>query len=208
MHINSFRDDDNRRAQRGMDLRLLLAQPTDKQQRPCPGCDIPCSCAKKSRTCCCGCSPACPQAMYVLSSEPQEHPIEPNVLPLVYSMNVVRVIQPCWSCEGHMHDDGGQIHKLPEVWFYSSSVVYPELLAQHLTQLRTGRDLSAPWQVTLAPYSADGSTAMFIVKPELLPESSSKVLSRLQRDLHRIANILPNHLGRLAHEMLQQLDAA
>ena len=209
MHINEFRHDEaNSRSQRGTDLRLLLAQPTDKQQRPCPGCDILCSCQKSSRTCCCNCSPACPQVMHNLSSEPQEHPIEPNVLPLVYSMNVVRVIQPCWSCEGHMQDDGQEIHKLPEVWFYSSSVVYPELLAQHLTQLRTGKDLSAPWQVTLAPYSADNSTAMFIVKPELLPESSSQVLSRLQRDLHRIANALPNQLGRLAHAMLEQLEAA
>ncbi len=107
-----------------------------------------------------------------------------------------------------MQDDDQEIHKLPEVWFYSSSVVYPELLAQHLTQLRTGKDLSAPWQVTLAPYSADNSTAMFIVKPELLPESSSQVLSRLQRDLHRIANALPNQLGRLAHAMLEQLKTA
>ena len=49
---------------------------------------------------------------------------------------------------------------------------------------------------------------MFIVKPDPLPESSGKVLSGLQRDLHRIANALPNQLGQLAHEMLHQLNAA
>ncbi len=143
----------------------------------------------------------------MLSSEPDEHPIEPQVLPLVYNLTTLRVMPTCWSCEGHEHSNG-RIHKLPEVWFYAPSVVYPELLAQHLTRLHARDTLSAPWQVSVAPYSADESTAMFIVKPELLPESSSTVLDRLQRDLHKIANALPNQLGRLAHEMLHQLDAA
>ncbi len=66
--------------------------------------------------------------------------------------------------------------------------------------------LSAAWQVSVAPYSADGSTAMFVTKPEIVPDASSEMLKRLQRDLHRIADALPNHLRRLAHEMLEQFN--
>ena len=206
MHINEFRSIDAQgRSQRDADLRLLLAQTTDKQQRPCPGCQISCSCPKHSRTCCCDCSAACPQAPRMLSSEPDEHPIEPQVLPLVYSLTALRVMPTCWSCQGHEHPNG-QIHKLPEVWFYAPSVVYPELLAQHLTRLHARDTLSAPWQVSVAPYSADESAAMFIIKPEIVPDASSEMLKRLQRDLHRIADALPNHLRRLAHEMLEQLN--
>ncbi len=47
---------------------------------------------------------------------------------------------------------------------------------------------------------------MFIVKPEIVPDASSEMLKRLQCDLHRIADALPNHLRRLAHEMLEQLN--
>ena len=64
--------------------------------------------------------------------------------------------------------------------------------------------LSALGQVSEAPYSADGSTAIFIVKPEIEPDASSEMLQRIQRNLHRIADAIPNHLRRLAHEMLEQ----
>lgn len=47
---------------------------------------------------------------------------------------------------------------------------------------------------------------MFVVKPEIEPDASSEMFNRLQRDLHGIANALPNHLCRLAHEMLEQLN--
>ena len=47
---------------------------------------------------------------------------------------------------------------------------------------------------------------MFVVKPDIVPDASSEILKRLQRDLHRIADALPNHLRRLAHEMLEQLN--
>ncbi|MEE8153651.1 MAG: hypothetical protein V3T53_01685 [Phycisphaerales bacterium] len=64
--------------------------------------------------------------------------------------------------------------------------------------------LSALGQVSEARNSADGSTAMFIVKPEIEPDASSEMLKRIQRDVHRIVDALPNHPRRLAHEMLEQ----
>ena len=69
-----------------------------------------------------------------------------------------------------------------------------------------GATLSGPWQVSVAPYSADGSTAMFLVKREIVPDASSEMLKRMQRDLHRIGDAIPNHLRRLAHEMLEQFN--
>ncbi len=47
---------------------------------------------------------------------------------------------------------------------------------------------------------------MFVVKPEIVPDASSEMLKRIQRDVHRIVDALPNHVRRLAHEMLEQLN--
>lgn len=69
-----------------------------------------------------------------------------------------------------------------------------------------GATLSGPWLVSVAPYSADKSTAMFVVKPEIVPDTSTEMLKHMRRDLYRIADALPNHLRRLAHEMLEQLN--
>lgn len=208
MHINNYKSSAAEEPpQPDVHLQLLIVQPTDKQLRPCPGCDVKCLCSKHSPTCCCSCSPACPHAYMRLSSEPAKHPIEPNILPLVYGLSSLRLMQPCWSCEGHINNNN-QIHKIPQVWFYSSTVVYPQLFSMHLHNLVANNKLSEPWQITVSPFSADSLVTTFIVKPELVNGIANTSLEKLQKDLHCISNNIANHIRRIAHEMLNSQNAA
>jgi len=49
-------------------------------------------------------------------------PIESGIAPLVFELKRLGVFEPCWSCEGH-NDPGGNLWKIPRVWFYCDSVV-------------------------------------------------------------------------------------
>ncbi len=208
MHINEYIScKADKPPQPDIPLQLLLTQPTDKQVRPCPGCDVKCSCTKHSTTCCCNCTPACPHASELLSSEPAKHPIEPNVLPLVYGLSELRLVQPCWSCEGHMNKDN-QIHKLPQVWFYSPNTIYPQLISQHLHNLHVKNELSESWQVIVSPFSADELVATFLIKPDFNNGFANISLEKLHKDLHLISGSFANRIRKIALEMLNALSAA
>ncbi|MCZ6862069.1 MAG: hypothetical protein O7I42_17635 [Alphaproteobacteria bacterium] len=43
----------------------------------------------------------------MMSSEPEEFPIESAIVPLVYAFHSLRLTPPCWSCEGHYNRSGG-----------------------------------------------------------------------------------------------------
>ncbi len=60
-----------------------------------------------STRCNCECSQHCPRAAHALSEDPDRHPIEPGIQPLVFAMKRLGVFTPCWSCEGHLPADGG-----------------------------------------------------------------------------------------------------
>jgi len=79
------------------DLQLLISQPTALEDPPCPGCRI-----HDLQIC----SSKCPEAPRALSIDPGRYPIEPKVTPLVFELRTTRVMQTCWSCEGHMDPEG------------------------------------------------------------------------------------------------------
>lgn len=141
----------------------------------------------------------CSHAPAQLSSEPQLFPIEPEVLPLVYGLTVLRVIETCWSCQGHRDDKGG-LQKIPQIWFYSPSGTYAELIARHMTKLRADKRLFYPWQVVVDPFDAGGPATTFILKPDLADGVDISSLDRLQQDLRRIAEFLPERVRHLADE--------
>ena len=81
------------------DLELLLRQAGDHDARPCPGCTIRCpKCG--SHSCTCNCTSACDVAPRMMSSDPDDHPVESGIVPLVYAFYSLRLTPPCWSCEG------------------------------------------------------------------------------------------------------------
>jgi hypothetical protein len=184
-------------------LEDLLRQPTDKQARPCPGCRVPCPC-RGSPACTCGCSSACAHAPGQLSSEPDTYPIEPGILPLVYGLSSLRVVFPCWSCEGHPGDSGA-FRKRPGVWFFARSLATPGVIAEHLSELRIAGKLACPWHVCVVRWGDDVEPT-FAIEPEA-PAMDGPGLDRLRRDVRVISADLQTHVKRLAAGIVSALDA-
>jgi hypothetical protein len=117
-----------------------------------------------STACQCACSPHCPQAPQALSSDPEKHPVEPAIMPLVYEMVRLGTFRPCWSCEGHLGKDGA-LWKVPRVWFYCDSVALPRLLSDGLKDLRHAGSLSTSWQVVVTFSDRDNPDTTFSLEP-------------------------------------------
>ncbi len=187
------------------ELEGLLREPTDKQVRPCPECRIACPCCG-SATCTCNCSSACPYAPGQMSSDPDKYPIEPGIVPLVYSLYTLRECRPCWSCEGHREPSGNRVRKLPRVWFYARSLVYPDLMTEYLTELRAARKLFHPWVLCVVNWG-DALDTAFSIEPRPITDEGP-VLDRLRRDVRSIAVDLPAEIRRLARRRVVRLEAA
>lgn len=181
------------REQIRQDLQRLLAQPTAAEAPPCSGCTqhVPVSCSSR-----------CGQAPQSLSSEPVNYPVETNVVPLVFELAATRLMQPCWSCEGHLNPSG-QLWKMPQVSFYSASPIYPQLLLKHICTLAMHKHLSYPWHVVLSDYGQTWETT-YTLEPNLNREQQVH-LGNLQRDLNTLADHLCDKLKALAHSALREL---
>ena len=166
------------------ELEYLLCQPTIKEMRPCPHCTIPCPCSD-SPTCTCGCSHDCEQAPYQMSSDPDRYPIEERIVPLVYEFYGLRICEPCWSCEGHGSSDGALI-KIPQVWFYTRSMLYPRLISEYLEDLLFKKLLAYPWHICITYSSTVNVDTAFSIEPQLNLVKEVQ-LERLQKDVAVIA---------------------
>lgn len=175
------------------DLQRLLTQPVPADSPPCLGCKehFPPTCSSK-----------CAQAPQSLSTEPINYPIETNVVPLVFELAATRLMQPCWSCEGHLNPLG-DLWKLPQVSFYSASTVYPQLLIKHIYALEFKKQLSYPWHIILSDYGQTWETT-YTLEPNLNREHKVH-LGNLQRDLNTLADGLCNKLKSLAQSALSEL---
>jgi hypothetical protein len=136
----------------------------------------------------------------MLSSDPEHHPIEAGILPLVFALRCLRVYEPCWSCEGH---DGG-VPKLPRVWFYCRSLAYLKLLSELLADLRRTKALTSHWQVRLTFSTGDAPDPAFAIEPDLEP-SAVPALRALQTDVRTIARELENGIKARARSQLGAL---
>lgn len=184
------------------DLQALVAQPDDRAQRPCPGCDLTCpGCG--SRACTCQCRPDCPEAPQCLSSEPGRFPIEPGILPLVYALSTLRLLPPCWSCEGH-RDAADRPQRLPSVWFISRKVIYPTLVADLLGRLKAGGEIAHGWQVATLNCGLEPES-VFVIEPRLQAGEDFH-LGRLHSDVAAIAARLGEGVKSLAAARIDRLN--
>jgi hypothetical protein len=184
------------------DLQALAAQPDDREQRPCPGCDLACpDCG--SRGCTCKCRPDCPAAPRRLSSEPERFPIEPGILPLVYALSCLRLLPPCWSCEGHVDASGG-LRRLPGVWFISRKVIYPTLVADLLGRLKAGGEIAHGWQVAMLNCGLE-TESVFVIEPRLQADEGFH-LGRLRNDVAAISVRLGEGVKTLARKRIERLN--
>lgn len=190
------------RAALAAELSMLLGQPEAGALRPCPGCAVPCPCSM-SHDCTCACMPECPNIARVCSSDPERYPLEPAVVPLVFELNALRLVQTCWSCEGH-RDAGDRLVKRPRVWFYTRSACYAQLISDYLATLRAQHRLSHPWQVRLVSQGQQGCVT-YSIEPELdLPDATR--LAALHHDLAVIGAGLAMRIRELASRALCVLD--
>ncbi len=183
-------------------LRRFLAQPGPDRRRPCPGCRLPCPCSG-SRDCPCACSPRCATAPRQMSSDPDRFPIEAGIVPLVYAFHCLGVCPPCWSCEGH-EDVRGGLRRVPQVWFYADSAIYPRLVEEHLADLRMRRTLERDWHVVVTSHDPHDPCPAFRIEPA----AEKAPLAALRRDVARIAEGLRQGMRMHAKRLLGYLERA
>lgn len=155
-------------------------------------CDMKCD-ACGSTACQCQCAPGCPNAPRALSIDPEGHPIEPGVLPLVFALRESGFFEPCWSCEGHSGPDG-KLWKTPRVWFYAAKPLHIRLLSGALAGLGRAGRLQAPWRVAVTHSDADNPEPTYSLEPSL-DQTPEPDLGALQADAARIAAALADALA-------------
>jgi len=153
-------------------------------------------------TCQCMCSPQCPDIPRAISSDPDRHPIEPAVAPLVFALKRTAKFQPCWSCEGHLGLDG-RIWKLPRVWFYCESMVEIRLLTDGLMSLEQSGVLNTAWRIGVTFSDPDNAETTFSLEPAQ-PLDESVDLPALQADLSKLAYALPEAMNSQAQNLLRE----
>ena len=184
-------------------LIALTNQPSDKMQRPCPGCRFAVG-QEHSTTTSKYCSYTCPYASKQMSADPEKYPIEQSIVPLVYAFYTLRLMMPCWSCEGH-NDMQGHIFKTPKLWFYSANEFYPKLVAQFVSAYKGEGKISNHWSVRILPFSQSMFTTTYSLEPqEAIPSQTH--LSSLQSDIKIIADNLREEMLKLANYYIARAD--
>lgn len=161
-------------------LRAELGEVLEADRRPGPVCGA--ACQRPGAT---DCSRNCPDIPRTLSGDPDKHPLETRIAPLVFELTRLGVFKPCWSCEGHTKPDG-TLWKLPQVWFYSRSVVHIRVLADGLKELDLAKKLNTAWQVVITHSDNDNADTTFALQPSLDRDAPAD-LAGLQRDIDTIA---------------------
>ena len=181
MRIEPRHDIEGRKRQVARELQRAHAVGPAREPVCCPHCPD----YKRST----GCHRDCFAAPSRLSSEGERGPVEPLVAPLVFELKKLGVFHPCWSCEGHA-DAAGDLWKLPNVWFYSDSVVHVRVLADAIDSLFSARRLSVRWHLAVTFSDTGNPDTTFCLEPEPAADSS---LSALQRDLRVLADEVGHH---------------
>lgn len=184
----------------GNALQKVLNHPAPPDIRPCQNCVIPCSCSG-SLTCGCDCNPSCEYLPTSLTSDPEKHPLETGIIPLVYAIGCLEGCDTYWSCAGHENDQG-KILKPPRVWFYARSVVHPRLIQQFLADLMGSGELHHPWHVCVTFSDFDNPDSGFSVEPELEIQADM-TLSQLHEDIGIIAKNLVSRVKKGADYLLK-----
>jgi len=177
-------------------LGQLIQQPTATDSPPCPNC-------QRTDTGDLGCSYSCENAPTALSEEPDKFQIEPSVVPLVFELTTLRLVQTCWSCEGHTSVNG-EILKMPQVSFYAEKPVYAQLISQYVNELYIKKKLQYPWEVALSDYRQT-LQVIYILKCNTSAINEIN-LDILQQDLLIMAENLSNEIKNLALKFLMRID--
>lgn len=177
-------------------LNKLILQPSAVQSPPCSNCQQ----TQDERS---DCSPQCSNAAEALSEDPDKFPIEDNIVPLVFELTTMRLVQTCWSCEGHVSIDG-KITKMPQISFYTEKPLYAQLISKHLSKLFWQKKLQYPWEITLSDY---GQTLelTYTIKCDISCVDEPN-LQIMHQDLNAMGENLSSEIKAYAQELLKQLN--
>ncbi len=182
----------------------LVNQPSDQQARPCPGCRFAVG-DEQSTTSSQHCSAQCPMAHKQMSSDPDRYPIESGIVPLVYAFYSMRLMMPCWSCEGHS-DNTGTVFKTPKLWFYSTNEFYAKLVAQYVSALKGEQKITNHWSVRILPFSQSMFTTTYSLEPQDVTPDCTNLLS-LQNDINAISKDFRTEMFKLANHYIKRAEA-
>lgn len=152
-----------------------------------------------STQCQCQCNSRCPEIPAYLSSDPEKYPVEEAIAPLVFEMQRLGVVEPCWSCEGHIDLDG-KLWKRPAIWFYCDDVIHLRLLADAVEGLFVARKLNFQWQIRITYSDADCPDTVFALEPERRRLANAK-LEDMRADIQTLAE----NLYGLVHEHAKRI---
>jgi len=204
VRINSLEADRGEILRAASDLTKISYIASDKQERPCEGCRLPCACSQ-SPSCTCGCSSSCRYLVRRLSSDPDTFPLEAGIVPLVYALVSLRIATPCWSCEGHTNE-AGELIKLPSVWFYSASNGLARLVSEHCNQLYGHHKIHHEWGVEILALGETMQTT-YSLRPNLSLSEGAR-LADLREDVLCLAGSLFDGIKTLARDHLPELERA
>jgi hypothetical protein len=137
-----------------------------------------------------------------MSSDGEHYPIEERIIPLVFNFYCLGVCQPYWSCGGHAFENN-EIYRVPQVWFYTRSLIYPKLINELLYSLYADKAIMNPWHICVSFSGECLETGFsiepdikFIKKPDLIPMQSDAyiIASRLVAGVRLLAE---NYLSRI-----------
>jgi hypothetical protein len=152
------------------------------------------------------CTTDCENLPRMLSSEPDEFPIEEGIAPLVFELKRTGFFFPCWSCEGHP-DRSGALWKLPQVWFYCDSTLHLRLLAELLKMLETRKAVTASWSVAVTHSDRDNTETTFALQPYLQGRGDVS-LTMLRSDVKAIAAALAEGIATAAQRLKADLSGS
>lgn len=126
---------------------------------------------------------------------------------MVFQLYATRLIQPCWSCEGHVQNVDGEIDlwKLPQVSFYCSNPIYLQLLNRSLIRTQTNVQFAYPWHIVVSEFS-QALEVTYSIQPNL-NKITQPQLGSLQNDLRLLAENLLGALRLEAAQMIKELQA-
>ena len=130
-----------------------------------------------------------------MSDAPDKFPIEPGIVPLVYAFYTLRLLHPCWSCEGHLYDNG--MISPPKIWFYAAHPLYARLLSEHLCSLKANRRLKNDWMVQILPNARSSLTITYSLEP-VSTSTGRPAFEALRADIHELARDLREQMQALA----------
>ncbi len=132
------------------------------------------------------CHRYCPDVPLALSDSPEEYPLETIIAPLVYEMQRLDGIRPCWSCEGH--ERFGDLWKMPQVWFYAERQIHVRVLAEALTAINLKDGLQVEWEVVVTHSDPDNPETTYALRPK--SDQTACSLKALQSDVASLAEMV------------------